>query len=403
MTDPLDAATPERPPRVATPSGHRPPAVSSLAADRLSAAVYVAVAVIALVGQSLAAVHWLGWPLATALPAVAGVELTAVALAARADYRRRKGEAAVAARLLSAVVAAFMTAVNFVGHWSIGQQVAAWFFAGATALGYLVWLLNSADRRRDQMLAEGKVRVAAPDYGMWQWLRHPWVTAHARQLALRNPSLGLYGSLDAAADEMHRERRNRAVARALRRLARRNVGRKGARLAVRTYDMDGAASLLVAAADLNGLAALLAEDLAPDVLAGRRGPRLPVIDGQVVDEPPATPDTEVDPATNGGQDGNVVQMRPAATRPRPVRRGRRETGAATPSVDDLVDTLCREHCTDEPVQVGYPTASKTLKRVYGRCSTPRARAAKDGHNARHGFGESDEADADDSESEAVAA
>ncbi|HEV2928303.1 MAG TPA: hypothetical protein VGW74_06395, partial [Propionibacteriaceae bacterium] len=127
MTDPLDAATPDGPPSAATPSGHRPPLVSSKAADRLSAAVYVAVAVIALVGQSLAAVHWLGWPLLTALPAVAGVELTAVALAARADYRRRKGEAAVAARLLSVVVAAFMTAVNFVGHWTIGQPVAAWF------------------------------------------------------------------------------------------------------------------------------------------------------------------------------------------------------------------------------------------------------------------------------------
>lgn len=402
MTDPLDAATPDGPPSPATPSGHRPPLVSSLAADRLSAAVYVAVAVIALVGQSLAAIHWLGWPLLAALPAVAGVELTAVALAARADYRRRKGEAAVAARLLSAVVAAFMTAVNFVGHWSIGQQVAAWFFAGATALGYLVWLLNSADRRRDQMLAEGKVRVTAPDYGAWQWLRHPWVTAHARQLALRNPSLGLYGSLDAATDRLTRERRNRALARTLRRMARRNVGAKRARAAVRSYDLDAVASRVVAAADLDTLAALLAEDLAPDVLAGRRRPRPPVIDGQVVDEPPATLDAEVDSATHGGQDGNVVQMRPAASRSRPVRRGRREAGAATPSVDDLVDTLCREHCKEGPVQVGYPTASKTLKRVYGRCSTPRARAAKDGHNSRHGFGDDGQAADDDPESDEVA-
>jgi hypothetical protein len=382
--------------------------VSSRVADRLAAAVYIAVAVIALIGQSLAAVHWLGWPLVAALPAVAGVELTAVALAARADYRRRKGEAAIAARLLSATVAAFMTTVNFVGHWSLGQQVAAWFFAGATALGYLVWLLNSADRRRDQMLAEGKVRLAAPDYGVWQWVMRPRVTAHARQLALRDPELGLYGSLDAAVAELQRERRNRAVARALRRLARGNAGRSDARLAQQVYDMDAAAAILMGQADMDGLAALLAERLAPEVLAGHRPPPTPtprpkVIDGEVAEpSAPTTPDV-AEPATERGHDAQVVQLRPAATRPRRTPATRRPSTAATPPVDELVDALCRVHCQERPEPVGAPKAMRTLKRLYGSCSTGRARAAKNGHNVRHGFADGGQVDAGDDDQEGEAA
>lgn len=365
--------TPSPDPATPTPvTGHRPPQVDGRTADRLSAAVYVTVAVIALIGQASAAVHWIGWPLPVALPAVAGVELTAVALAARADYRRRKAETALAARALSAAIATFMTAVNFVGHWVIGQQVAAWFFAGATAAGYLLWLLNSADRRRDQLLAEGKARHSTPDYGLWQWTRHPIITRRARGLALRNPALSWHDSLDQAAAQVHRERRNRALARVLIRRLRAQLGRDMARTAVLTYDMDQIAARLAASADYDGLTDLIARDLTPAKLAGKPGKPPPR--RQLSDHP--EPDG---PATGGGQ---VVSLRDASTRRKATTD--RAAKASTATVHELADTLCAEHCTPgQPATVGKPTALATLRRVYGSCSGDRAREAKDVHNSRH--------------------
>lgn len=378
MTPPTDPDTPM------PVTGHRPPQVDGRTADRLSAAVYVAVAVIALIGQASAAVHWIGWPLPVALPAVAGVELTAVALAARADYRRRKGETALYARVLSAAIATFMTAVNFVGHWVIGQQVAAWFFAGATATGYLVWLLNSSDRRRDQLLAEGKARRTAPDYGLWQWVRHPIITRRARGLALRNPALSWHDSLDQATAQVHRERRNRALARVLTRRLRAQLGRDMARTAVLTYDMDEIASRLSASADYDGLTDLIARDLTPAKLTGKpakQPPRRPL---------PDRPEADTPAATGGGQ---VVSLRDASTRrkavtSRPARADtdQADTGrAALVSVEELADTLCREHCerAGQPVPIGRPKALTTLRRVYGSCANGRAKEAKEVHAARH--------------------
>lgn len=384
-------------PHPSTRADYRPPAVSGAWADRLAGTVYVVVAVVALAGQATAATHWTGWPLLPSLGAVGVVELTAVALAARADFRRRLGESAMAASALSGVVAAFMTAVNFAGHWRIGQEIAAWFFASATAFGYLVWLLHSAARRRDQLRAEGRLRDTGPEYGWWQWLRHPVVTRRARALALRDPELGLYGSLDLAADELLRERRNRALARALKGRLRRAVGGRTARIAVRTYDMDEIAARLVAGADYDGLTALIGQDLAPERLAATTSTPEP--------EPstPATTQPDPEPTTDNGQGAQVLAYRPASTR-RPRRPTTRQaTTATTPTVDELADTLCRQHCTpDHPVTIGRPTALATLRRVYRTCSVQRAGRAKDAHNARHATtGDQGDRGDDDGEREAA--
>lgn len=392
-------------PHPSTPADYRPPPVSGAWADRLAGTVYVVVAVVALAGQSTAAVHWLGWPLLPALGAVGVVELTAVALAARADYRRRLGESAVAASVLSGVVAAFMTGVNWAGHWQLGQQVAAWFFAATTAVGYLVWLLHSAARRRDQLRAQGRLRDTGPEYGWWQWARHPVITRRAQALALRHPDLGLYGSLDRAADDQRRERRNRALSRALRRQVRRAAGRNRARIAELTYDMNEIAARLAAGADYDGLTALVAAGLKPERLAAASGDRpagatTPATTGP---EPEPTTPPPAEATTDGDQDAQVLPYRQASTRRRTQPTTRRATTPSTPTVDELVDTLCREHCTpDHPATIGRPTALKTLRRVYGRCAVQRAGAAKDAHADRHATTGDQPGDGDDQESEAAA-
>jgi hypothetical protein len=272
-----------------------------------------------------------------------------------------------------------------------------------------VWLLHSAARRRDQLRAQGRLRDTGPEYGWWQWARHPVITRRARALALRHPDLGLYGSLDRAADDQRRERRNRALSRALRRQVRRAAGRNRARIAELTYDMNEIAARLAAGADYDGLTALVAAGLTPERLAAASGdqPADATTPATTVPVPERTTRPQPEPTTDGDQDAQVLPYRQASTRRQRRATTRRPASPSTPTVDEMATTLCREHCApDHPVTIGRPTALTTLRRVYGTCSVQRAGAAKDAHTARHATtddqpGDGD-GDGDDMESEAAA-
>lgn len=225
---------------------------------------YPAVLLVALVGSGQAATGWLNWWPPFAYLAVACVEFGAVVLSTHADERRQLGERAVWARLLSAGVAAGAVAVNWFGHPDNKMQ--AGFFAGMSALGYLVWLDDSAARRRDALRRAGMLPPTPPVYGLVRWLRHPWLTRRARQLALRDPALGLYGSLSAAAAAVRSERRQAAIATELRTMIAAAAGPTMATVAVNTFDMDEIARRLAAGADYDGLAARLAAQLTPAAL-----------------------------------------------------------------------------------------------------------------------------------------
>ena len=172
--------------RMTLPSLHNSPWIGTL--------FYCGVLLTAEIGSSLAAVHWLGWPLIFAVPVILLGELAGVYLLQIADQRRRLGEQAYAARLLSAVVAGGMVALNWFGHPD--NLLQAGLFAGASALGYGVWVIRSGGRRRDQLRADGRLGEAPPTYGLWRWIRRPFATAEARQIAQQFPDLGLYGSLE---------------------------------------------------------------------------------------------------------------------------------------------------------------------------------------------------------------
>jgi hypothetical protein len=255
-----------------TPPTARPAPVDGAVVDRALTGFYAVVALIALAGQAGAAVHWLGWWLPSAVAAVAAVEFGGIALSAYADFRRRLGERALAARILSAAVAGGAVAVNWFGH---PDRMQAGFFAGMSALGYLVWLLHSGARRRDQLRAIHALPPVAPAYGLGLWLRHPGLTRRARALALADPTLGLYGSLDAARAAQRVERRQAAIATALRRKLTAAVDPLTAEIATATFDLDEIAARLAAGADYDGLTALIATDLAPNRLTGGKPARTP--------------------------------------------------------------------------------------------------------------------------------
>jgi hypothetical protein len=226
---------------------------------------YVVVLLVALAGQVSGAVETLHLPLLTAIPAISALELGGVVVLANADVRRRLGESALASRILSVAIAAGAVAFNWLTH---ADHLLGGFFAGMSALGYLVWLMHTENQRRDRLRATGQLAAVTPAYEVvGHWLAHPWLTRRARALAKADPTLGLYESLAAARAAVRRERREAAIAAVLHRKIRRAVDPTTADIAVHVYDLAEIAARLAATADYPGLTALIAVDLEPSRLA----------------------------------------------------------------------------------------------------------------------------------------
>lgn len=233
----------------------------------LRAGFYVVVLLIALGGQVSGAMERLGMPWYVALPAVGALELGGVVVLANADVRRRLGERAILSRVLSAGIATAAVAFNWLAH---SNHLEGGFYAGMSLLGYLVWLMNAENQRRDRLRARQQLPPTAPAYEpVGHWLRHPWLTRRACSLVKADPGLGLYGSLDAARAQIRAERRQAALSKVLHRKVSRALDATTADIAMAVYDLDEIARRLAEQADYGGLTALIAADLAPArVLAG---------------------------------------------------------------------------------------------------------------------------------------
>lgn len=242
-------------------------------ATRTRQAFYVLVLAVALIGQVTGAAQALGIPLAVAVPAVATLELGGVVVMADADVRRRLGERALASRLLSAAIAAAAVTFNWTAH---PDHLLGGFYAGMSALGYLVWLIHAGNQRRDRLRATGNLPPTPPAYEIvGHWIRHPALTLRARTIA-KTHGLDLYESLTEARTAITREHRNTAIARLLHRKIRTALDPTTADIAVRVYDLDEIATRLTATVDHHGLTALLATDLTPErIIAANAADRRP--------------------------------------------------------------------------------------------------------------------------------
>lgn len=233
----------------------------------LRAGFYIVVLLVALGGQVSGAMERLGMPWYVALPAVGALELGGIVVLANVDVRRRLGERAMLSRVLSAGIATAAVAFNWLAH---SNHLEGGFYAGMSLLGYLVWLMNTENQRRDRLRARQQLPPTTPAYEpVGHWLRYPWLTRRARSLAKADPGLGLYGSLDAARAQIRAERRQAALSKVLRRKISRALDATTADIALTVYDLDEIAWRLAEQADYGGLTALIAADLVPArVLAG---------------------------------------------------------------------------------------------------------------------------------------
>jgi hypothetical protein len=267
---------------------------------------YVVVLLVALAGQVSGAVEALHIQLMWAIPAVAALELGGIVVLANADVRRRLGERAIASRLLSAIIATAAVTFNWVAH---ANHLMGAFFAGMSALGYLVWLMHTENSRRDRLRAKGNLPPTSPAYEVFaHWLRHPWLTLRAKSLAKAHPGLGLYDSLAAARAEKRWERRHSAISKVLHRKIRSAVDPATADIAVAVYDLDEIAARLTGNADYEGLTALIAADLAPT--------RLGVDSGMLatVERPALRAEASVETASVETAPDDPEQERPAPIR-----------------------------------------------------------------------------------------
>jgi hypothetical protein len=230
---------------------------------------YVVVLLVALAGQVSGAVETLHIPLIAAIPAVGALELGGIVVLANADVRRRLGERAVASRLLSVAIASGAVAFNWLAH---ADHLMGGFFAGMSALGYLVWLMHTENQRRDRLRTKGDLPPTTPAYEtVGHWLLHPLLTRRARSLAKANPELGLYDSLDEARGQIRRRRQQAAISKVLHRKIRAAVDPSMADIAIAVYDLDEIATRLANNADYDGLTAIIGADLAPARLAASLG------------------------------------------------------------------------------------------------------------------------------------
>jgi hypothetical protein len=287
---------------------------------------YAVVLVVALAGQVIGAHQSLGIPVVFAIPAVAALELGGIVVLSNADVRRRLGERANASRLLSAAIAAGAVAFNLATH---DNRLLAAFFAGMSALGYLVWLMHTENQRRDRLRATGDLPPTTPAYEVvGHWLRHPLLTLRAKALAKANPGLGLYGSLNAAYTEARRERRRTAIAKVLHRKIRTVVDPLTADIATATYDLDEVATRLAATADYDNLTALIGTDLHPT--------RLVNTDADLIAQIEQARDAEAR-ATAAAQEANTAaEAATVRAREAEARAARMDDEAAT-AVDALND------------------------------------------------------------------
>lgn len=196
------------------------------------------------------------------LPMIA-TEGLSIIFAAVAAYRRKLGENAYVAYGFAILFALFATAINFYGHFDVVPFL-AWFFAGFSVAGFVVFMVESAFERRDALWLQKKIDDPPPLYGLWLELTERKLVARAKQLATEDPGLGRAGSLEAARVALAADRRREAMQRIVRSDLGRVLGAENAELMVSVIDPDQLADEIQDRAQLGRLAEIYARRIDPE-------------------------------------------------------------------------------------------------------------------------------------------
>lgn len=158
--------------------------------DVLGALYYTGLVSSALWGgtEAMVALWHIAYPQASFFVGLA--EVGGVYLAHMADVEQRKGSKPFVIWSLATAVATGAVALQLKGHIAIGETVQAYYFAGASALGFVTYVARSVHKRRQIRRDEGGLARPTPSYGIEQWVRHPVVTMTARGLA-RNSDVAM--------------------------------------------------------------------------------------------------------------------------------------------------------------------------------------------------------------------
>lgn len=198
---------------------------------------YIAVLIVAGIGQTTGLMVKLGVPWYIALVPMIATETMQVVFAATAQYRRQLGENAYVTYALAALLSGFAVVVNWWGHHDTNVGL-AFFFSVFSALGFVVYMVESAMTRRDELLRQGKLDEPPPIYGLWLTLRQRRLVARAKEHYVDNPKLARGGSLAAARESLRRDARRVAIVRVVRADLTKTMGADNADLLIATMDLD---------------------------------------------------------------------------------------------------------------------------------------------------------------------
>ena len=229
----------------------------------ISAVFYAICLAGAVFGQILVGTSLLFLPLWFAAALALALEIAAIKFAIDAAVARQAGEHAIVPQLVSYTVAVIAVGANVFGHILMTDYFGAAIYGLFSALAFVAFTIRSEFRRRQADRKAGRAAHTTPNYGLRRWVSDRAVTARAKQLAQANPRLGLYGSLEAATNQLANEKRQSELAQLLRQkaLADFDGNKLLAGIEVATYDLGVITNQLCKRADHTAAVEAIEADL----------------------------------------------------------------------------------------------------------------------------------------------
>lgn len=300
--------------------------------------IYLLALITAGIGQATGLMTKLHLVLLFAIVPVVATEALAVAFAAVAAYRRKLGENAYLSFSLAVTFSGFAVWVNWYGHHDT-QPFLAYFFAMFSAAGFVVFVIETAFARRDNLWLQNKIDDPPPVYGVRLELTQPRLVARAKELAVKYPGLGRGGSLEAARVSIAADERRKAMQRIIKADLARVLGADNANLMTSVIDPDQLADEIQAQAQLGDLAAIYARRIDPAQIeaahaaeaAKRRRSNARIVRVATPDAAPST-DPQTSTGSSTAQNGT---NRAAASRKQPGKGAAEQPKERRPAAETL--------------------------------------------------------------------